>query len=210
MANTDDIRQMIINADTVATLVEKWIYTNEKTQLSILTLFIRLMTMDAESPLTVTAQLQLSSTLIQHEALPVILAMGDRPDVRFKRRVAKLLSQMSQLRPLKLQLARAGVLKMLLVLRTIQDKQTKKFALAGIFALLEDQDILSGESLDSEISQLMLALSQFGSEQIKKLAGKLVIRLARHHSQKVKVKVAGVRGGASGGRGDHDDFDTKM
>jgi len=88
--------------------------------------------------------------------------------------------------------------------RAEQDKNLKQYALDGIFSLLQNdvsapllfrgriltarvwsQELLSKESLDGEVSQLMLGLSQYGTTAaIKKQAGAVVVRLAEKASYK--------------------------
>jgi hypothetical protein len=78
-----------------------------------------------------------------------------------------------------------GGLKLLLMMRTESDKKLKQHALEGVFKILENDSILANESLDSEVSQLMLALSQYGAgAQVKKMASAIVVRLATNASRK--------------------------
>ncbi len=161
---------VLSSTPTLDLLLAYWKAALDPLKLSILSFFAKV----ADHP-------KLAHMLLERGGLDDIIALGHRTQLKFRTKVARLLCLLANKDGMRVPLAQRGGLKLLLALRSgaANDQKVKAYALEGVFAILENQEILAQENVHSEIAQLMLSLSQIGgSTRIKAAASAIVVRMA--------------------------------
>lgn len=164
-------RGVILEPESVATILRIWPLASEALQLNILELLVKMAEPDAQD-----YPLEIGSAEVD-----LLVLLATRPNIKAKRGVAKLLCLLTISPQCRMQITSKGGLKTLLQLRSLRDRETRKYALQGIFQILDSEEVLEAYTLDpnGELSQLVYTLARHGSNaRVRELAGAVLIKMA--------------------------------
>mmetsp|Transcript_9650 Transcript_9650/g.15576 ORF Transcript_9650/g.15576 Transcript_9650/m.15576 type:complete len:218 (+) Transcript_9650:2-655(+) len=135
----------------------------------------------SEEPAAVIAQ--------DSSMLKLIAALGEYGE-SFQKHNAQILQKLCSYNKLRMDLYENGVIDILLTLRDSPDPDARKLSLDAVFDLVKSDKVIAAIPADSDLMQMMTALSRFGSAQVKGAATKIVNKLSKFQEMRIKKERA--------------------
>merc|ERR1712224_228858 len=124
--------------------------------------------------------------------LQLLAALGEFGE-NFQKHNAQILHRLCTYKALRFKLYESNVIDILLALRDSNDPDSRKLSLDAVFELVKSEEVIQAIPADSDIMQMMVALSRFGSSQVKGAATKIVNKLSRFQEQEYRKRRAAER-----------------
>lgn len=115
--------------------------------------------------------------------LKLIASMGEYGD-HYQKHTAKIFSKLCLYSKLRHTMYDNGIMEILLALRDSGDPDARMLSLEAIFDMVKEDTVVAAIPEGSDVNQMMVALSRFGSSAIKGRATKVQQRLAKFQEAK--------------------------
>ncbi len=109
---------------------------------------------------------------------------------QYQKHIAKIFGRLASYKTLRFPLYENGIMDSLLALRDSGDPDARQISLDAVFDMVKEDSVVAAIPANSDLMQMMVALSRFGSTAIKAGATKIVQRLSKFQEARIKKERA--------------------